>query len=145
MYFFLIETYQLKTAWTLHVSFPCFKLPSYSYKSCKFLSPAQLSASLPPLPPGRPEVVVELIGSRLFCRCAFDVPPTNYSVGFLIAWHRLSSREIKKELKQETTVQPFSLLELDGINLRLGDRVGLKTKVLINILVFKNGFIFIMC
>ncbi|XP_072821532.1 von Willebrand factor D and EGF domain-containing protein [Vicugna pacos] len=83
----------------------------------------QLSASLPPPPPGRPEVVVELIESRLFCRCAFDVSPTNNSVGFLITWSRLSSQEIKEELKQETTVQAFSLLELDGINLRLGDRI----------------------
>uniref|UniRef100_A0A2K6FR29 von Willebrand factor D and EGF domains n=1 Tax=Propithecus coquereli TaxID=379532 RepID=A0A2K6FR29_PROCO len=83
----------------------------------------QLSASLPPPPPERPEVTVELIESRLFCRCAFDVAPTNNPVGFLIAWSRLSSQEIKEELKQETTVQAFSLLELDGINLRLGDRI----------------------
>uniref|UniRef100_H0X157 von Willebrand factor D and EGF domains n=1 Tax=Otolemur garnettii TaxID=30611 RepID=H0X157_OTOGA len=83
----------------------------------------QLSASLPPSPLGRPEVTVELIESRLFCRCTFDVFPTNNSVGFLIAWSRLSSQEIKEELKQETTVQAFSLLELDGINLRLGDRI----------------------
>ena len=66
---------------------------------------------------------MELIESRLFCRCAFDVFPTNNLVGFHIAWSRLSSQEIKEELKQETTVQAFSLLELDGINLRLGDRV----------------------
>ncbi|KAB0338615.1 hypothetical protein FD754_024449, partial [Muntiacus muntjak] len=66
----------------------------------------QLSASLPPPPPGRPEAVVELIESRLFCRCAFDVFPTNNSVGFHI-----------------TTVQAFSLLELDGINLRLEDKI----------------------
>uniref|UniRef100_A0A673SRQ2 von Willebrand factor D and EGF domains n=1 Tax=Suricata suricatta TaxID=37032 RepID=A0A673SRQ2_SURSU len=83
----------------------------------------QLPASVPPPPPGRPEVVVELIESRLFCRCAFDVSPTNTSVGFLITWSRLSSQEIEEELKQETTVQAFSLLELDGINLRLGDRI----------------------
>lgn len=43
-------------------------------------------------------------------------------MGFHIAWSRLSSQEIKEELKQETTVQVFSLLELDGINLS-GDRV----------------------
>ena len=67
--------------------------------------------------------MAELIESRLFCRCAFDVFPTNNSMGFHIAWSRLSSQEIKEELKQETTVQAFSLLELDGINLRLGDRV----------------------
>ncbi|XP_054547891.1 von Willebrand factor D and EGF domain-containing protein [Talpa occidentalis] len=83
----------------------------------------QPSASLPPPPPRRPEIVVELIESRVFCRCAFDVSPTNNSVGFLINWYRLSSQEIKQEVKQETTVQTFSLLELDGINLRLGDRI----------------------
>ncbi|XP_026304682.1 von Willebrand factor D and EGF domain-containing protein [Piliocolobus tephrosceles] len=83
----------------------------------------QLTVSLPPPPAGRPEVLVELIESRLFCRCSFDVPPTNNSVGFHIAWSRLSSQEVKEELKQETTVQACSLLELDGINLRLGDRI----------------------
>nr|XP_023423040.1 von Willebrand factor D and EGF domain-containing protein [Cavia porcellus] len=83
----------------------------------------QLLPSWPPPPPGRPEIVVEVIESRLFCRCAFDVSPSNASVGFLITWSRLSSQEIKEELKQETTVQSFSLLELDGINLRLGDKI----------------------
>ncbi|EHB09479.1 von Willebrand factor D and EGF domain-containing protein [Heterocephalus glaber] len=83
----------------------------------------QSLAASPPSPPGRPEVVVEVIESRLFCRCAFDVSPTNNSVGFLVVWSRLSSQEIKEELKQETTVQAFSLLELDGINLRLGDKL----------------------
>uniref|UniRef100_A0A2K5XC60 von Willebrand factor D and EGF domains n=1 Tax=Mandrillus leucophaeus TaxID=9568 RepID=A0A2K5XC60_MANLE len=83
----------------------------------------QLTVSLPPPPAGRPEVLVELIESRLFCRCSFDVPSTNNSVGFHIAWSRLSSQEVKEELKQETTVQACSLLELDGINLRLGDRI----------------------
>ncbi|XP_054419803.1 von Willebrand factor D and EGF domain-containing protein [Pteronotus mesoamericanus] len=86
----------------------------------------ELSASVPPPPPpppGRPEVVVELIESRVFCRCVFDVSPANNPVGFLIAWSRLSSQEIKEELKQETTVEAFSLLELDGVNLRLGDRI----------------------
>uniref|UniRef100_A0A2I3TTY0 von Willebrand factor D and EGF domains n=1 Tax=Pan troglodytes TaxID=9598 RepID=A0A2I3TTY0_PANTR len=83
----------------------------------------QLTASLPPPPAGRPKVLVELIESRLFCRCSFDVPATKNSVGFHIAWSRLSSQEVKEELTQETTVQAFSLLELDGINLRLGDRI----------------------
>uniref|UniRef100_A0A2I2ZT62 von Willebrand factor D and EGF domains n=1 Tax=Gorilla gorilla gorilla TaxID=9595 RepID=A0A2I2ZT62_GORGO len=83
----------------------------------------QLAASLPPPPAGRPKVLVELIESRLFCRCSFDVPATKNSVGFHIAWSRLSSQEVKEELTQETTVQAFSLLELDGINLRLGDKI----------------------
>ncbi|KAM4874047.1 von Willebrand factor D and EGF domain-containing protein [Thomomys bottae] len=85
--------------------------------------PAQLSVSSAPPPPGRPEVVVEVIETRLFCRCSFDIPPTNKSVGFLISWSRLSSQEIKEELKQETAIQAFSLLELDGINIVLGDKI----------------------
>ncbi|XP_057610082.1 von Willebrand factor D and EGF domain-containing protein [Chionomys nivalis] len=77
----------------------------------------------PPPPPGSPKVTVELVDSQVFCRCAFDVPPMNNSVGFLIAWSRFSSQEIKEELRQESTLQAFSLLELDGINLRLGDKI----------------------
>lgn len=110
-----------------------------------FLPPGQLSASLPPPPPGRPQIVVELIESRVFCRCAFDVSPTNNSVGFIIAWSRLSSQDVKEELKQETTIQAFSLLELDGINLRLGDRVCSKvigfSLLCMNVLTCKTGFL----
>lgn len=68
-----------------------------------------------------PEVVKELIESRVLFRYAFDVSSTNNSVGFLIAWSRLSSRETKEELKQETTVQAFSFFR-NLINLRLEDR-----------------------
>ncbi|XP_074235628.1 von Willebrand factor D and EGF domain-containing protein isoform X2 [Saimiri boliviensis] len=88
-----------------------------------YCAEGHLAAPFPPPLAGRPEVLVEVIESRIFCRCSFDVPPTNNSVGFYIAWSRLSSQEVKEELKQETTVQAFSLLELDGINLRLGDRI----------------------
>nr|XP_045017026.1 von Willebrand factor D and EGF domain-containing protein isoform X2 [Jaculus jaculus] len=87
------------------------------------VGPLSAVLTTPPLPPSRPEVVVELMESRLFFRCAFDASPSNNSMGFLIAWSRLSSQGIKEELKQETTVQAFSLLELDGINVRLGDRI----------------------
>ncbi|GAB1290562.1 von Willebrand factor D and EGF domain-containing protein [Apodemus speciosus] len=82
------------------------------------------TTALPPPPlPGRPKVTVEAVGSHVYCRCTFDVSPTNNSVGFLIAWSRLSSQEIKEELRQESSLQAFSLLELDGINLRLGDKI----------------------
>lgn len=93
-------------------------LPPYA-----FLPPGWLSTVSPPPPPGSPKVTVELVDSQVFCRCAFDVPPMNNSVGFLIIWSRFSSHEIKEELRQESTLQAFSLLELDGINLRLGDKV----------------------
>nr|XP_028607443.1 von Willebrand factor D and EGF domain-containing protein isoform X3 [Podarcis muralis] len=86
------------------------------------LPTSQLPLPLPP-PPSTPEIVAVLLEGSIFLRCSFDVPTTNTSVGFLVAWSRLSPESIKEELKQETTVQAFSLLELDGVNLRLGDRI----------------------
>lgn len=76
----------------------------------------------PPLP-DIPEVVAELIKGSIYLRCTFDVPFANSSVGFIVTWSRLSPEGIREELKRETAVHTFSLLELDGINIRLGDRV----------------------
>nr|XP_060638161.1 von Willebrand factor D and EGF domain-containing protein [Anolis sagrei ordinatus] len=86
------------------------------------LPPSRLPLPLPP-PPSTPDIVAEWQDGSIFLRCTFDVPTANISMGFLVAWSRLSPEGIKEELKQETTVQAFSLLELDGINLRLGDRI----------------------
>ncbi|XP_015273667.1 PREDICTED: von Willebrand factor D and EGF domain-containing protein [Gekko japonicus] len=89
--------------------------------SSKF-PPSQLQLPLPPSP-SIPEIVAELVDDIVFLRCTFDVPTANTSVGFVVVWSRLSPESIKEELRQETTVQTFSVLELDGINLRLGDRI----------------------
>ncbi|KAH0627424.1 hypothetical protein JD844_003097 [Phrynosoma platyrhinos] len=86
------------------------------------LPPSPLPLPLPPAP-NTPDIVAELHDDSIFLRCTFDVPTANISMGFIVAWSRLSPEGIKEELKQETTVQAFSLLELDGINLRLGDRI----------------------
>ncbi|XP_077160602.1 von Willebrand factor D and EGF domain-containing protein isoform X2 [Paroedura picta] len=84
--------------------------------------PSQLLLSLPS-PPTIPEIVAELVEDNVFLRCTFDVPTANTSMGFVVVWSRLSPEGLKEELRQETTVQTFSVLELDGINLRLGDRI----------------------
>ncbi|CAM4518972.1 unnamed protein product [Lepidochelys olivacea] len=81
------------------------------------------SPSPPPPPPTSLEVVAELVEASVYLRCTFDVPLANSSVGFIVTWSRLASEDFKEELRRETTVQAFSLLELDGINLRLGDRI----------------------
>ncbi|XP_062840035.1 von Willebrand factor D and EGF domain-containing protein isoform X2 [Anolis carolinensis] len=86
------------------------------------LPPSLFPLPLPPAP-STPDIVAELQDGSIFLRCTFDVPTANISMGFLVAWSRLSPEGIKEELKQETTVREFSLLELDGINLRLGDRI----------------------
>ncbi|NXC19454.1 VWDE protein, partial [Corythaeola cristata] len=86
------------------------------------LAPSSSPPVSPPLP-AIPEVVAELIKGSIYLRCTFGIPFANTSVGFVVTWSRLSPEGIKEELKHETAVHSFSLLELDGINIRLGDRV----------------------
>ncbi|GAB0184597.1 von Willebrand factor D and EGF domain-containing protein [Grus japonensis] len=81
------------------------------------------SPSVPPPLPAIPEVAAELIKGSIYLRCTFGVPFANSSVGFIVTWSRLSPEGLKEELKHETAVHMFSLLELDGINVRLGDKV----------------------
>ncbi|XP_030057028.1 LOW QUALITY PROTEIN: von Willebrand factor D and EGF domain-containing protein [Microcaecilia unicolor] len=76
-----------------------------------------------PPPTTTPEIVAKLMGRSIYLKCSFDTSSTNSSLGFTVTWSRLSSEGIKEELRQEITVEPFSLLELDGINLRLGDQI----------------------
>ncbi|KAJ7405322.1 von Willebrand factor D and EGF domain-containing protein isoform X5 [Willisornis vidua] len=59
----------------------------------------------------------------VYLRCTFGIPFANSSVGFIVTWSRLSPEGIKEEIMHETAVHTSSLLELDGINVRLGDRV----------------------
>nr|DBA25281.1 TPA: hypothetical protein GDO54_012829 [Pyxicephalus adspersus] len=81
------------------------------------------SHGLLPESPSTPEIVVEMVGSTINLKCFFDSPTTNSSLGFFIRWSRLSTNGVKEELRQEAVVQSFSTIELDGINVRLGDRI----------------------
>ncbi|KAM9308078.1 von Willebrand factor D and EGF domain-containing protein [Gastrophryne carolinensis] len=81
------------------------------------------SHSLLPESPSSPEIMAEMVGANVYLRCFFEAPTTNSSLGFIIRWSTLSGDGIKEELRQEAVVQPFSTIELDGINVRLGDRI----------------------
>ncbi|XP_029115904.1 von Willebrand factor D and EGF domain-containing protein [Scleropages formosus] len=70
-----------------------------------------------------PEVKVALLGSNVYLKCSFEARSENSSLGYVVVWSRVSPEGQREELKQETTVQTFSLIELDGINLRLGDKI----------------------
>lgn len=86
-------------------------------------TPLSLPANQPPSP-AVPVIVAELSGSIVYLKCSFEGHRVNSSLGYVVAWSRLSPQGIKEELKQETTVQTVAFIELDGINLRLGDKVG---------------------
>ncbi|XP_050932344.1 von Willebrand factor D and EGF domain-containing protein [Lates calcarifer] len=85
------------------------------------LSASSLSAKQPPTP-SVPVIVSEVTGNTVHLRCSFD-SSTNGSLGYVVAWSRLSPEGRKEELKQETTIQTSAFIELDGFNLRLGDKI----------------------
>ncbi|KAK3561087.1 hypothetical protein QTP86_028410 [Hemibagrus guttatus] len=76
-----------------------------------------------PPSPSVPEIVAELSGPSVLLKCTFDAHSGNNSLGFVVTWWRLSPNGNKEELRQETTLQTSAFIELDGINLRLGDRI----------------------
>ncbi|XP_063781334.1 von Willebrand factor D and EGF domain-containing protein [Pseudophryne corroboree] len=73
--------------------------------------------------PTTPEIMAETDGSSVYLKCSFDAPTTNSSMGFIVRWSRLISDGVKEELRQEAVMLSYSTIELDGINVRLGDRV----------------------
>lgn len=94
-----------------------------------FSSPSSLGGSSPrpPPPPDAPSIIAEMTGGAVHLRCSFAVVAagSGSSLGHVVAWSRLSGPEGRREeLKRETTVQTSALIELDGFNLRLGDKVG---------------------
>lgn len=90
--------------------------------TCKIsLCASHLSAKQPPTP-SVPVIVSEVKGNSVYLKCSFG-SSSNSSLGYVVAWSRLSPEGRKEELKQETTIQTSAFIELDGFNLRLGDKV----------------------
>lgn len=81
-----------------------------------------LSAKQQPPTPSVPVIVPEVTGNTIQLRCMFESSSSS-SLGYVVAWSRLSPEGRKEELKQETTIQTSAFIELDGFNLRLGDKV----------------------
>ncbi|KAM9852042.1 von Willebrand factor D and EGF domain-containing protein [Aulostomus maculatus] len=75
-----------------------------------------------PPPPSVPVIVSEVTGNTVYLKCSFE-SRSNSSLGYVVAWSRFSPQGIKEELKQETTIQTAAFIELDGFNLRLGDKI----------------------
>nr|XP_057907809.1 von Willebrand factor D and EGF domain-containing protein isoform X2 [Doryrhamphus excisus] len=79
---------------------------------CKAALPSLLS---------RPVIAPELIGHSVHLRCSFIPPPWSHPLGFHVVWARHISHSMKVQIRQESTVKPFSLVEMDGVHFRLGE------------------------
>ncbi|XP_074539724.1 von Willebrand factor D and EGF domain-containing protein [Halichoeres trimaculatus] len=75
-----------------------------------------------PPTPSAPVIVSEATGNTVYLKCSFE-SSSNSSLGYVVAWSRLSPEGRREELKQETTIQTSDFIELDGFNLRLGDKI----------------------
>uniref|UniRef100_UPI0037E70201 von Willebrand factor D and EGF domain-containing protein n=1 Tax=Semicossyphus pulcher TaxID=241346 RepID=UPI0037E70201 len=76
--------------------------------------------AVPPLP-SRPVITTELIGHSVHLRCSFVPPPWSQPLGFQVVWARHIGHSMKAEIRQESTLKPFSLAEMDGVHFRLGE------------------------
>ncbi|XP_054590485.2 von Willebrand factor D and EGF domain-containing protein isoform X2 [Nothobranchius furzeri] len=79
---------------------------------CKVMVPALTS---------RPVITPELIGHSVHLRCSYIPPPWSQTLGFQVVWARHIGQRMKAEIKQESTIKPFSLMEMDGVHFRLGE------------------------
>ncbi|AWO95994.1 putative von Willebrand factor D and EGF domain-containing protein-like [Scophthalmus maximus] len=80
----------------------------------------QCKAAVPSLPM-RPVIAPELIGHSVHLRCSFVPPPWSQPLGFQVVWARHIGHSMKAEIRQESTLKPFSLAEMDGVHFRLGE------------------------
>ncbi|KAJ8253145.1 hypothetical protein GJAV_G00209620 [Gymnothorax javanicus] len=79
-------------------------------------------ASVPSIS-ARPVITPELVDSSVHLRCSYRSSPSLLPMAFLVVWTRLLGSGRKEEILKDSTLQTFSLVEIDGAHFRLGDTV----------------------
>uniref|UniRef100_A0A8C7J6S9 von Willebrand factor D and EGF domain-containing protein-like n=1 Tax=Oncorhynchus kisutch TaxID=8019 RepID=A0A8C7J6S9_ONCKI len=88
----------------------------------------QCKASLPALS-YKPVIIPELVGSSVHLRCTFSgVKTSGLPLGYLVVWARHLESNMKVEIRKDSIMETFSLVEMDGVHFRLGETVIMPTR-----------------
>uniref|UniRef100_A0A8D0FNN2 Uncharacterized protein n=1 Tax=Strix occidentalis caurina TaxID=311401 RepID=A0A8D0FNN2_STROC len=81
----------------------------------------QIQAQYVPEQPGKD--LHSLVQDRVHLRCTYSHPSSKPPLQYAVVWSRLSTPGKKEQIQRDTTLESFSYIEMDGVNLRLGDTV----------------------
>ncbi|KAK2516150.1 hypothetical protein Q9233_013850 [Columba guinea] len=71
----------------------------------------------------QPVISPELVQGRVQLKCSYHRPSSRPPPRYVVLWSRLSPAGKKEQIQRDTTLQSFSYVEMNGVNLRLGDTV----------------------
>nr|XP_021152223.1 von Willebrand factor D and EGF domain-containing protein-like isoform X2 [Columba livia] len=71
----------------------------------------------------QPVISPELVQGRVQLKCSYRRPSSRPPPWYVVLWSRLSPAGKKEQIQRDTTLQSFSYVEMNGVNLRLGDTV----------------------
>ncbi|XP_010291115.1 PREDICTED: von Willebrand factor D and EGF domain-containing protein-like, partial [Phaethon lepturus] len=71
----------------------------------------------------QPVVTPALVQGRVHLKCTYCRPSSKPPLRYVVVWSRLSNPAKKEQIQRDTTLQSFSYVEMNGVNLKLGDTV----------------------
>ncbi|KFP44819.1 von Willebrand factor D and EGF domain-containing protein, partial [Chlamydotis macqueenii] len=71
----------------------------------------------------QPVITPKLVQGRVSLKCTYSRPSSKPPLQYVVVWSRLSTPGRKEQIQRDTTLQLFSYIEMNGVNLRLGDTV----------------------